>query len=263
MKKLLSIEWMKIRKYRTFWVLLGLFALLVPLWNYSFNSGILKFDNKIGDTLLSKAYDFQHIWANLSYWASFFVAFISVLMIILTTNEYTFRTKRQNIIDGLTRMEFYHSKWLLLLILSVITTLYIFITGFIFGISSDSISNFPGGINSLFYLFILSINYYSFGLLLAILLKRSGIAIGIFFMYCMFIESLAKGLINWGTHTSYGNLMPLQSSDELLPFPLIDIAKNMSKTTDSLSTNVYLITTIVWIVIYYLIGRYRLVKSDW
>lgn len=264
MNKLLSIEWMKIRKYRTFWVLLALFAILVPLWNYSFYSGIIKFDKKnLGESFISKSYDFANIWANLSYWASYFVAFISVLMIILTTNEYTFRTKRQNVIDGQTRIQFYHSKWLLVILFSLLTTIYVFIVGFFFGMSAGDLSSFPGKISSLFYLFVLSINYYGFSLLLAVLLKRSGIAIGIFFMYFMFLESLIKGLTNWATKTEFGNLMPLQSSDELIPFPVIEMVKKMASGDDGLSTTVYLTVSIVWIVIYYLIGRFRLLRSDW
>ncbi len=214
-------------------------------------------------SLFNQAYSFQYVWSNLGYWASLFVVFISVLTIIITSNEHSFRTNRQNIIDGLTRLEFYHSKWLFVMALSVFTTLYVFIIGFFFGLSGDEISNFPGEITPLFYVFILTLNYSAFGLLLALLLKRSGISIGIFFLYAMFIESLFKGIINWITNTETGNFLPLQASDELLPFPLAEIVKTVAGVTVSISDIYYVIASLIWILIYYLIGRYRILKSDW
>jgi ABC-2 type transport system permease protein len=41
MKELLAIEWMKIRRYRTFWVLAGLFLLLLPIWNIEVAYGFI------------------------------------------------------------------------------------------------------------------------------------------------------------------------------------------------------------------------------
>lgn len=259
----LSIEWLKVKKYRTFWVLIGFFILLLPLWNYSISSGIVKMGGKDSVNFLNQAYTFEYVWSNLGWWTSIFVAFITILIIILTTNEYTFKTNRQNIIDGLTRLQFYHAKWLLVLTFSILTTIYVFILGIIFGLANDDAANFPGKLVQLFYVFILSLNYYGFGLFLAILFKRSGLSIGMFFLYSMFIESMIGGLINWGLKTEIGNYLPLQASDELLPFPLMSVLKTLSGTTEEPQMWGYVLVSCVWIVIYYLIGRYRLLKSDW
>lgn len=263
MTQLLSIEWLKVRKYRTFWILIGFFVLLLPLWNYGISKGVVNIGGKDNISILNQSFTFQYIWINLGYWGSLFVAFISVLTIILTTNEYSFKTSRQNIIDGLTRQQFYHSKWLLIFILSILTTVYVFITGLAFGIAASDMGNFPGNLKPLFYVFILSLNYYGFGLLLALLLKRSGLAIGMFFLYAMFLESLIKGLINWGTKSEAGNFFPLQASDELLPFPLTEMLKTVTGIEQNISDWTYVLASIAWILIYYLIGRYRILKSDW
>lgn len=262
MKNFIAIEWLKVKTYRTFWILCGFFIVLLPLWNYTIANGIMKIgDGKIN--LVNQAYSFSYVWQNMGYWTSIFVAFISILVIILTTNEYQFRTNRQNVIDGWTRLSFYHAKWQVVLVLSFLTTIYVFFIGIAFGMAYGSGSGFPGNIHYLFYVWALVFNYYSFGLLLSLFFKRSGITIGMFLLYSMIIESLAVKIINWSFDTKAGNFMPLQCSDELLPFPILDMFKAMAKMQDNVSPNAYVVATFIWIAIYYLIGRIKLTRNDW
>lgn len=265
MKSLLTIEWLKIKRYRTFWVLIVFFIVLLPLWNYGVSNGFLKLggNGKDGINFLSQAYAFSNVWQNLGFWASIFVVFISILTIILTTNEYQFRTNRQNVIDGWSRIEFYHAKWLVVLTLSILTTVYVFLVGTIFGSVYGSISYFPGKIEFLFYVFVLSLNYYGFALLLSLFFKRSGITIGMFFLYCMILEALVSKYINWQTDSYIGNFMPLQCSDELLPFPIMDMVKSMIAQSDAPTAATYVIASFAWVVIYYVVGRQKLLRSDW
>lgn len=266
MKKLLAIEWLKVKRYRTFWILTGFFAVLLPLWNYGISNGIMKFGGggKNGLNIFSQAYAFSNVWQNLGFWAGIFVVFISILTIILITNEYQFRTNRQNVIDGWSRIEFFHAKWLVVTALSVLTTLYVFIVGTVFGISYGSINYFPGHIEYLFFVLVLSLNYYGFAMLLSLFFKRSGISIGIFFLYSMILESLIGKFINWQTDSYAGNFMPLQCSDELLPFPIIDMAKTMiGQGSDAPSFTTYVFVSLAWIALYYFIGKQKLLRSDW
>ena len=93
MRALLAIEWLKIKSFRTFWILTGFFVLLLPLWNYGISNGIMKIGG--GDiNLVSQAYSFSYVWQNMGFWTSIFVVFISILTIILTTNEYQYRPSR-------------------------------------------------------------------------------------------------------------------------------------------------------------------------
>ncbi len=265
MLKTLTIEWLKIRKYRTFWIMIGMFAILLPLWNMGINDGVLRLGStkKEGFNLLDQAYTFNKVWDNIGWWTSVFVMFITILTIILISNEYTFKTHRQNIIDGLTRLESYHAKWMMVVILALFTTAYSFAIGFAFGLSNDTMANFPGDIKKLFYIFVLSMNYYGFGLLLAYLFKRSGIAIGIFFLYTMILEKILQSFLNWRLDTDVFNMLPLQASDELLPFPLMSMAKQLVKAEESITASTYIIVSFAWIIIYYLIARFRLLRSDW
>lgn len=263
MYQLLAIEWMKVKKYRTFWIMIGMFVVLLPLWNYGVSNSILKINDKSNIDILDKAFTFSKVWGNLGWWTSIFVVFITILAVIVTTNEFTFKTHRQHIIDGLTRMQFFHAKWLLIILFAVATTLYVFILGLAFGLSGDSFSNFPGEIEKLWYVFVLSLNYYAFGMLLGILFKRSGIAIGLFFLYFMIIEKLIQSVIFFFLKSSAGTYLPLQASDELLPFPMMAMAKTLTGIEEPTNYNYYVLASFGWIIIYYIIGRFRLVKSDW
>lgn len=267
MQSLLSIEWLKLKRYRTFWILTGFFLVLLPLWNYGISNGVMKFggSGSGGINILSQAYAFSNVWQNLGFWASLFVMFVCILTIIITTNEYQFRTNRQNVIDGWSRLQFYHAKWLLVLALSICTTLYTFIVGFVFGATHGSFGAFPGEIQYLLYVFILSLNYYGFAFLLSLFFKRSGISIGMLFLYIGILEPLIGKTINWKTDGYVGNFMPLQCSDELLPFPLIEFAKTMMQqgSSSAPSNTTYCLVSVAWIIIYYFTGRQKLLRSDW
>ena len=266
MGELLAIEWLKIKRYRTFWVLAGLFLLLLPLWNYEVANGLIKLggDGKNSINFLSTAYSFPQVWGNIGFWGSLFINFLSILIIIMTTNEYAYRTNRQNVIDGWSKMQFYHAKVLLVVVLSFTATLFVFILGAVFGgINSGSLSGLFSEFGKVGYFFLLSLDYLGFALFIAIWIRRSGLAIGLFILYSMVIENILKGVINHYMDLPYGNLLPLQASDELLPFPLMQMAKAMITGGTSISMTTYTLMAACWCVVYYYVGRVLLLRNDW
>ena len=134
MRTLLAIEWLKIKRYPTFWILAGFFLMLLPLWNYQISSGIIQLGGG-NINLFDRAYSFPGVWSNVGFWGSVFIVFMSILVIILTTNEFSYRTHRQNVIDGWSRMQFYHAKVWLVVLLSLLATAYLFLIGVAFGLS--------------------------------------------------------------------------------------------------------------------------------
>lgn len=266
MKGLLAIEWLKLKRYRTFWVLAGLFMLLLPIWNYEVASGFLKIggDGKNGINFLDTAYSFPGVWGNIGFWGSVFVLFLSILIIIIATNEYAYRTHRQNIIDGWQRVQFYHAKVLVILALGFAATIYLFILGVIFGgINSGSLTGMFSGVEQVLYFFLLSLNYMGFALFIAIWIKRSGLAIGLFLLYAMIIENITKGIVNYFVEFPIANLLPLQSSDELLPFPFMQMARSLMKMKPDISMPAYIMASIAWCLVYYFGSRILLLRRDW
>ena len=259
---LLSVEWLKIRRYKTFWVLIGLFAILLPFWNYQILNGVIKMGDG-GVNLFSQAYGFPGVWSNFGWWGSIFVLFLSILVMTLTCNEYTFRTHRQNVIDGWSRSEFFHAKVSLVLAMSIGTTLFVFIVGALFGIVvSGSASGIFNGIEELGYLFLLILNYLSAGLFIALWIRKSGLAISIFLLYALIIEVAVGATLNHTTGTKMGNFLPLQSSDELLPFPLMRMAGAMIGNSQPYPDYAYVIASVAWIAVYYFAARWMVLKRD-
>lgn len=264
--KLINIEWLKVKKYRTFWVLVGMYTLFLLLWNLF----IYNFKLSVGNTgigLLDQTYGFPNVWENVTYYASYFIFFIAILNIILVSNEYTFRTNRQHVIDGLTRMDYYHAKWATVFSLSIGTTVITFLIALCFGlITSDCYSCAFEGLAPILYLLVACINYMGMALLLALLLKRSGLAIGIFLLYVAVIEPMLNLYFSQYLKNDHLNmLLPLQSSDELFHFPLTrnQLVRQMVGIEHNVPNYMFVLASFGWIIIYYIIGRQKILRSDW
>jgi len=266
MKSLLAVEWLKIKKYRTFWVLAIFFLALLPLWNIFIYNGFISAGGGKGGgiNVLSQSYSFPGIWGNLGFWGSIFVLFPSILVIILTANEYTFRTNRQNVIDGYSRLQFFHAKCVLILVLALAATLYLFLTGAVMGaVVSNGIDGIFSEISKVGYFFLLALNYMGFAFFTTVVIRKSGLAIGLFLLYSLIIENMLKGLLNWLLPIKLGNLFPLQASDELLPFSFMRMAESMMGVQQSIPMYVYVLVTCGWCALYYFIARRILLRRDW
>jgi hypothetical protein len=70
-------------------------------------------------------------------------------------------------------------------------------------------------------------------------------------------------VINKKLNTSVGNFTPLQSSDELLPFPLLDSLGKMSGLgQEALPAILYVGVSLAYILVYYLVARRKMLQSD-
>lgn len=262
---LLGIEWLKLKSYRTFWVMVLLFSVPLALFYISVSLNLINIGGN-GISILGKATSFRQIWNDLCFFASYFVIALAILMAILTTNEYQYRTNRQHVIDGWSRMQFYHSKWMVVLLISLGTTLFTAALGLITGIIGGAdLSTVSEHAERLFYLFVLCVNYLGFSLMLSILLKRSGLAIGVLMLYSMIVEVILHTVIvlKYG-YPAANMFLPLQSSDELLPFGASRMLEQFAgKIVYFPPEWAYLLASAGWILIYYFVGRKRLEKSDW
>jgi ABC-2 type transport system permease protein len=266
MTALLAVEWMKLKRYKTFWVLVVLFLILLPLWNYEIAKGELNFGGggpNQSVNLLSTAYTFPDVWGNVGFWGSIFIVFMSILVVIITTNEFTYRTHRQNMIDGWERLQFFNAKVLVVFCLSLFATIYVFLTGLFIGVvNGGSIQNAFAEIHNILYFFLLALDYLGLAFFLAILVRRSGLAIGLFLLYNNVVEHILKSYLNSQSSIPLGNFLPLQASDEMLPFQFSKMVKGMFQSAD-ISTSTYAIATVCWCAIYYFAGRTILMRKDW
>jgi hypothetical protein len=86
-------------------------------------------------------------------------------------------------------------------------------------ISTGSVFSFAGAEN-IGYIFIQTVAYITFAMFLAVLFRRSGAAIAVFFLYGLIFEWLFTVLLNFQMSlTPLGYFLPLQVTDVMLPIP--------------------------------------------
>jgi ABC-2 type transport system permease protein len=229
MTELLKIEWLKLKNYTAFKVMAIFFAVGVLAINYivfTVNKNIV--NNVPGAGLISfSPYNFENTWQTTSYATGFILLLPSLLLLMLFTNEYTFKTHRQNIIDGLSRQQFISVKICMALIFAVAATLLVMITALAFGFASGTSFSFHG-ILYVAYFFLKALSYNLIAILFSVLIKRTGFAIGVFFIY-LGAENIISQLLNVlsikmkaDNGTDMGNIgdyLPMNASDGLLAFP--------------------------------------------
>lgn len=263
MQQSLAIEWLKIKKYRTFWVLIVMFAALYLIWNLVTNTGLLELGEG-GVKVLTAATSFSQIWVNTTHSASYLVLIPCIFIIISVTNEIQFRTNRQNVIDGWDRLRFYHAKWQLVVSMALATTALVIVTGLILGlICGVPFSGIAEKSQRILYLLLLSMNYYGFSMLLGFLLKRSGLTIGLLFLVCIVELMIYLYFMSELKMRALSVVLPLQSADELLPSASFELAMTLGKMQSNAPVWLFAAGSCAWTIIYYLLGRRQLLRSDW
>lgn len=219
MSKLFKTELYKLLPFKTFWVIGGLYLLLLPLVFYMGSQLSFGVNGVDSDQMgFQKIYHFPYIWQNLTYLAGYFNILIGIFMIIHLTNEFSYRTWRQHVIDGLSRKEVVLGKYVTAIALSLFMALYTGLTALVFGNAYT-----PEGVDqSMFanahYLVaygLQTFGYLSLAILAGVLLQRSGLAIVLFILYVLLIEGIISMLIPVGI----AEWLPLETIKSMVPFP--------------------------------------------
>jgi hypothetical protein len=171
------------------------------------------------EMVLGHPYSFPNVWGTVGWMSSWLLYFPGMIIIMLMVNEFNFKTHRQNIIDGLSRNQFITVKIVLALLLAACITVINILTSLYFGFISPGHFSTEGMYN-IGYIFMQSVAYIFFALMLAVLFRRSGLAIIIFFLYGLIFEWIITALITFQFKLApLGYFLPLQASDVLLPIP--------------------------------------------
>jgi ABC-2 type transport system permease protein len=262
MLKLLGIEWMKIKNYRTFWILLGITIVSIPGVNYAVYSIVGSITKgKNGGPPIGNPWAFPDGWHTGSYVSSMLFIMPAILIITLTTNEFSFKTHRQNIIDGWSRGSFIGVKLIGVLLLSLLCTLVMMLTvlgfGYFSGRTGAPVSVWQGS-RFLFFYFVQVVSYSMIAFVLSVLIKRSGLAIGLFLIY-MIVEQVAQGILTNLLHFTPAQYLPEETTDRLIPFPGIHL---ISQTEWEHRIPSYLIVAAVYLIIYCVVTTRYFLKSD-
>ncbi len=198
MLRLLKIELHKLRYNRAakvisiiYFVLIGFIALIASI---EFNFAGVHF--RVADQGI---FNFPYIWHFNSYIAAILKLFLAIVIVSMVSNEYSYRTLKQNLIDGLSKKEFVLSKFLTVLLFAFVSTLFIFVVSLILGLvfsDYNEVGIIFSGLQYIGAYFLKLVAFFSLCLFLGILVKRSAFALGFLFVL-QIIEWLVYGLIKW------------------------------------------------------------------
>jgi ABC-2 type transport system permease protein len=228
MKKLLAIEFAKLKKLNSLRVILLMYFGLSPLVAYAFYT----FFDFIAGPFLGENWNpfaFPDVWSFVTWCSSWFNVLMGVIVVIVMTNEYSYKTLKQNVIDGMSLRQVIVGKFIVVFLLSTIVTIYTFIMSLVFGLlnSESSVDIWNGFVDIPVY-YLQTLCYFSFAFLFAILVKRSALSI-IFFIVSFIVESILGGILKVMNLEYVYAFFPLNAFSKLTPFPIL---KEMVKAAE-------------------------------
>jgi len=239
MTKLLRIEFKKILTYKIFWILVGLYFIFLSagilMAEFMINNMVDNMNKHLPIPVPHVAiYFFPWVWQNIAFFATirYVLIFPAIVIIILVTNEYAFKTIRQNMINGMSKAEFLNSKLLLILLISVIMTIFVTIATLILGFSNTADVNLAMVLEKssfIFGFFVTILTFQVFALFFAFLMRNTGLSIAIFTLYVFIIEPILyyflKSPIVFKNDIS--TYLPVNSALRIAEYPSIQVLKQV------------------------------------
>ena len=266
MLHLLKIDLKKLTSYRTFWIICGLYFITLAFFTASgmellkwLASMIEGFGSSLNINRIP-LYHFPDVWLNLIYVSGFFKVVLGIMTVISITNEFQYRTLRQNVIDGLSRWQFLLSKILMNVLLGWLSVVMIMLISFVTGlIYSPSVNwNFVfADMEFLLAYFVEIFAYLSFALMLGVMVHRSGLTI-ILLLLAPMLEFIVKANID-NYVPALIEFFPLESITNLVPLPFKRYA--FQEIRDYLTVNSVAIA-LAWTLLFNYFSYLKLKRSD-
>lgn len=277
MLRLLEIEYHKLRYSRsakilvlTYFILITFIALIASI---EFNLGAINF--RVADQGI---FNFPYIWHFNSYIAALLKLFLAIVIVSMMSNEYTNRTLKQNLIDGLSKKEFIASKFLTVTVFSLISTIFLFVVSLILGLSFSDFTEVSIIFSDMEYMiayFVKLTGFFAFCMFLGILVKRSAFALGFLFIWWI-LESIVYGVLKWKIFRdsevadNIARFFPLESMSNLIkePFSRLSAVQTAATQIGSEIEKDYgihwyqLIIVIIWTAIFVFLSYKLLKKRD-
>jgi ABC-2 type transport system permease protein len=268
MTSLIRTEWLKMRKYNAFWWIIGITALSYPGINYMFYmiyENITSNSSQAGQLAkmaIGNPFTFPEAWHTVAYFSSCFVFIPAVVVIMLICNEYSFKTHRQNIIDGWSRGQFITSKLMdVALITSLITLIYTIIA-FVTGIVNQErlIMHTWEQAHYIALFGLQTFSQLSIAFLVGFLVRKAFLALGIFLFYFIILENIIVGVMNHYNIPGY-KYFPFEISDRMIPRPAFAAKLDLegyNKSLDAIPQHIILtviFTVVIWVICYRINSR--------
>ena len=179
-------------------------------------------------------YFFPDVWQNITFFASirYILILPAIIVIILITNEFTNKTIRQNIVNGMSRKEFLLSKLQIIFLIAFIVAFVLFLSILILGIANtDKFTmsmifkkmGFAGGF------FIQLLTFLIFAFFTGFLLRNTGISIAFFTLYALIIEPVLFFLLKIPKlqPNNISRFLPVNSVIRIVEYPYFPLLKKI------------------------------------
>jgi len=223
-KKLLLIEWGKVLPYRVFQILgiiyVGSFLISVIVFPNLKLETSLDPDMDILD--IPSFYTFPIIWDTYAWIASKSNLFLAVIVIFIVGNEYSFRTFRQHVVDGLSRDDLLNGKVLGIITIALANTLLIFVCGIIFGLIYSSAYDMYDIVSRLYLVgvyFIQAVAYMMLAMFIAIWLRNKTLSVVVLLVFSLIVEPIIRLILRKYLWTKIALFFPVRSITKLTPIP--------------------------------------------
>lgn len=218
-------------------------------------------------------FNFPIIWHITTFFASYFKLFFAIVVVSMIGNEYSNKTIKQNLIDGLSKKEFILSKFYTIVFFSLVATLLIGLGTLCIGLFYSSYTE--GAIifretEFLLAYFVKLVGFFSLCLFFAMLVKRSAFALA--FLFILYIlEWIGFGFIanSHSTEMAWNvkRFFPLESMYRLIdqPFQRIIMTKYPDKIDMAYDYAVYwheILIVMGWTAIFIFLSYRLLNKRD-
>ncbi len=265
MRRLLNIELQKLQYNRSAKVIVIIYFLLITfialIASIEFDFAQVHF--RLADQGI---FNFPYIWHFNTYIAAILKLFLAIVIVSMVSNEYSYNTIKQNLIDGLSKKEFILSKFLMVIVFSIISTIFIFIVSMILGLSFSDYTEMGiifSGMEYIFAYFLKLVAFFSICLFFGVLLKRSAFALG-FLIVWQVIEAILYSLLKWqifrGSEIAdqISQFFPLNAMSNLIkePFSRMGIIQSAANQLGESFTKTYeigflnIIIVIIWTVLF-------------
>lgn len=259
--QLLQLEWQKYKSNALFRLIAFSYLLFLPT--------VLLLGKKISipdNPIFNREafFVFPTIWKYLGYVGNH-ITFILLgfLGIMLVTHEFQYKTVRQSMLNGMSRLNFYWSKVQFMVVIAIVSALYFLIVGVVIGqISTTGEETMWPGINVIFRYGLMSFAYMFFGFVFGLFIRRPGISLICYFGYTYIVEMLIRyqihGKVLKGDSMNY---YPLNAAEDLMPIP---IPKGLSggDVPVVLSPNEAIMITLLYLALFGIISIFWFRRSD-
>ena len=172
-------------------------------------------------------FNFPIIWHITTFFASYFKFFFAIVVVSMIGNEYSNKTLKQNLIDGLSKKEFILSKFYTIVFFSLAATVLIGVATFLIGMYYSSYTEASIVFREVEFLlayFVKLVGFFSLCLFFGMLLKRSAFALAF-----LFVLYILEWIVFWGAYEIFEsadkafkvkNFMPLESMYKLIDQPV-------------------------------------------